>query len=285
MPGRYRGEIGDEWRLARNPQGGIVAAMAARAMADELDLSDERLRSFTAVFAGQVAVGDVQIDVKILRRGRSVSQATATLTNVGADAGLTAVAVFGATRPGFSFTDRVFPDGVAEPESYPSNRDPWPTDVDMPRWEPREFFELVVETRFVVGHAPWEDYVPTTSESVSFVRFDQPPIDGSGALDPLALLVLCDSMPAAVAERMGNDVPDWFGPSADLTLHWFAPTRSKWLLVRNSARHAGDGYMSVDAELWDPENRALIAYATQQAIFTFAAGPPPTEKTVPMDRR
>lgn len=193
--------------------------------------------------------------------------------------------MFGTTRPGFTFTDLDYPEGLDAPETYPSNRDPWPEEFAHLQWEPKAFFQEVVETRFATGHAPWEDYVPSGSRVASFVRFDAPPLLDDGTLDPLGLLVLADSMPAAVGERMGNDTPEWFGPSADLTFHWFAPTRSPWILVRNSARHAGDGYMSVDAELWDPTTRALVGYATQQAIFTFADGPPTAEQAVPLDLR
>lgn len=267
------------------PQGGIVAAIAARAMASELAVDDQPLRSFTAVFAGQVAVGDVEVDVEVLRRGRSLSQATATVRNPGRAAGLTAVAVFGATRPGFSFTDRPFPQGLDAPGTYPSMRDPWPDDVDGPEFDPMPFWQEVVETRFVTGHPPWEEYVPTSSEQVYFSCFDESPRRFDGTLDPLGLLVLCDAMPGAVGERMGNDSPPWFGPSADLTFHWFGHTRSDWILVRNQARHAGDGYASVDAELWDPLTGELVGYATQQMIFAFADEIPTGDRVYPVDLR
>ena len=92
------------------PQGGVAAALAARAMAATLDHADQSLRSLSAVFAGQVTTGPVEIDVEVLRRGRSMSQLTATVRNPGAKAGLTAVAVFGGPRRGFEFTDLTMPD-------------------------------------------------------------------------------------------------------------------------------------------------------------------------------
>ena len=57
---------------------------------------EQTLRTMTAMFAGQVAGGPVEIDVQVLRRGRSMSQLTATVHNPGAEAGLTAIAAFGA---------------------------------------------------------------------------------------------------------------------------------------------------------------------------------------------
>lgn len=284
-PGRYHGSIDSHWQLAVVPQGGIVAAVAARAMATELAAPEQALRSITAVFAGQVGVGPVEVDVAVLRRGRSLSQLSATVRNPGAAAGLTALAVFGAVRPGFSFTDRPFPGDLDAPETYPSMRDPWPDDVEIERFDPMPFWEEVVETRFITGHPPWEDYTPTSSEQCYWTRFDASPLDEAGNLDPFGLLVLADAMPGAVGERMGNDSPPWFGPSADLTLHWFGHTSSEWLLVRNQARHAGDGYASVDAELWDPQTRNLIAYATQQMIFAFADEIPTGDRIYPIDLR
>jgi hypothetical protein len=97
-PGRYTTTVSEHWQLVVVPQGGIVAAIAARAMAAELGDRSQTLRTLTAVFAAQVAGGPVEVDVQVLRRGRSMSQLTATVRNPGAAAGLTAVAAFGAPR-------------------------------------------------------------------------------------------------------------------------------------------------------------------------------------------
>ncbi len=83
------------------PQGGIITALALRAMATELGAPDEVLRSVTTVFAAQVPPGPVDIDVAVLRRGRTMSQATATVRPRGQTSGHSAMAVFGGTRPRF----------------------------------------------------------------------------------------------------------------------------------------------------------------------------------------
>jgi acyl-CoA thioesterase len=284
-PGRYRGELTNDWMLAVVPQGGIVAALAARAMEAELDHAEQTLRTFTAMFAGQVGVGPVEIDVTALRRGRTASQVLATARNVGQDAGLTAVAAFGAPRVGYEFTDLTFPE-VDPPELCKGFRDAPPEGVELP-WDPdaEPFpFWTRIESKVAVGHAPWERWEPTTSERIYWYRFDDPPIGPDGALDPLALLVLVDSMPGAVSERMG-EYGNWFGPSVDLTVHFFAPAPSGWLLLRNRARHAGEGFASLEMEAWDPATRTLVAYATQQMLFTFPDGPPPPDQRRPVDQR
>jgi hypothetical protein len=84
---------------------------------------------------------------------------------------------------------------------------------------------------------------------------------------------MCDTMPGAVRERMGSDIPQWMPPSIDLTVHLFASPRSEWILAHNRARHAGAGYASAEMTLWDPEV-GLVAYATQVMLLIFPDGPP-----------
>jgi hypothetical protein len=122
--GAYRATIGPEWVLAMVPQGGVLAAIGARAMAAELE-TDLPLRAIHGVFASPVPDGPVDVRARVLRRGRSVSQASVDVTAPGAESGYTAVAVFGGDRAGFSFTELAMPD-VPGPDGQPSFRDPPP---------------------------------------------------------------------------------------------------------------------------------------------------------------
>lgn len=267
-PGRFTATISPPWMLAVVPQGGIVAALAARAMAALLADASQTLRSMTAVFAGKVALGPVEIEATVLRRGRSMSQLTATVRNPGADSGLTAIAAFGAPRRGFSFTDLEMP-VVDGPDGRRSFRDPLPDGVEFEFLRPpMPFWEEIIESRPVIGRPPWEPFEDCRAETVNWVRIDEPPVLDDGALDPLAALVLCDTMPGAVGQKLGPDSGPWFGPSVDLTVHLLEPTEPDWLLAHNRARHAGDGYASVDQALWTQDGR-LVAYATQLMFFAF----------------
>ena len=120
-PGRYRTNIGAEWNCPLVPHGGLVTSVAASAMRTELDAPTQRLRSITVVFAGQVEPGPVDVDVTVLRRGRTMSQVAATLRSRGAPDGHTSLAVFGESRAGFEFTDLV-PPSPPEPDTCPSFR-------------------------------------------------------------------------------------------------------------------------------------------------------------------
>jgi len=60
--------------------------------------------------------------------------------------------------------------------------------------------------------------------------------------------------------------------------------RSDWLLARNRARRAADGYASLEVEIWDPET-GLVAYGTQTMIFTFFGPTPEGDARLPLDLR
>ena len=114
------------------------------------------------------------------------------------------------------------------------------------------FWEEIVECRPARGRAPWEPFEDGPAELVYWYRLDDPPIGDDGRLDPAAAIVLCDTMPGAVGQKVPTGDDAWFGPSADFTIHLFGSARPGWLLAHNRARHAGDGYASVEMALWDP---------------------------------
>jgi acyl-CoA thioesterase len=266
--GQFTTSISEDWMMLAAPQGGIVAAIAATAMEDALGIPDQTLRTMSAVFAGMVKAGPVAIDVTVLRRGRSMSQATATLRNPGAEAGLTVLGVFGTSRRGFEFTELKFPD-VRPPEECWSFRDPVPEGVDFAfPGEPLPFWGFY-DGRPAIGRMPWDPPVPGSAESAIWQRIDDPPLTRGGMLDDAATIVLCDLMPGAVGERVGFEQGRWISPSADLTVHLFGPAHPGWLLAHSRARQAGDGYASVELALWDGEDRHLVAYATQIIFFSF----------------
>jgi acyl-CoA thioesterase len=193
-----------------------------------------------------------------------MSQALATVRNAGSKAGHTLIAVLGASRDGYAFTDIEMP-VVPPPAECWSWRDPRPPPFDQDEEAP---FWANIETRMGIGLPPWEDAIRDRTERAYWYRFDEPPYLDDGTIDPGALVVLCDTMPGAVFERLGWIDEPMFVPSADLTVHLFAPARSEWLIGHNFARWADDGYASVEMRMWDPAV-GLVAYATQMMFFSF----------------
>jgi acyl-CoA thioesterase len=262
----YTATIGPEWDLAVAPQGGVVAAIAARAMTAELDTA-QALRSFHGVFATPVPRGPVEVDVEVVRRGRSISQLAATVTAPGAPAGFRALAAFGNERPGFAYTELTMP-AVPPPEECVSYRDPPPPEAGLPEGPVFPFWNEVMEGRPALGHAPWDPSPRTSAEVATWFRFEHEPLHDRGGFDPIALLVAADMMPSAVFERV-NPVPDrWFAPSVDLTVHVVDTPRGPWLLNHNRAHYAGEGYASAESALWDPIGPTLVAWATQVMFLT-----------------
>ncbi|MHB1786648.1 MAG: acyl-CoA thioesterase [Acidimicrobiales bacterium] len=265
--GRYAASLDHSWDLVPVPQGGVVTSFGLRAATAEVADPSQTLRTCTTIFAGQVVAGDLEVTTEVLRRGRSATQVMATVRNRGRDSGTTTVAVFGSPRRGPSFVD-VVPPSVSPPMQCPSYRDEPPPGVQ--RSDPWPFWTRV-EGRAALGHAPWEKYEPTGSDVATWLRFDDPPVSADGALDPLGVITLADRMPGSVGERLGHDGDPWFAPSADLTVHLFAPARTTWLLAHDRARWAGDGWASAETTLWDETGNA-VAYATQMMIFTGLSG-------------
>jgi len=267
--GRYSATISPAWSLAVAPQGGVVAAIAARAMEAELG-TGQLLRSFHGLFASPIPVGPVDVDVDVIRSGRSISQVQATVRAVGAAAGFTAIAAFGHERPGFGYTELEMPD-VPGPEDCVSFRDPPPPESGMPDGPMFAFWNEVIEGRPALGHAPWDPAPRGAAEVATWFRFEHFPGDAHGHFDQLALLVAADMMPSAVFEKVGTAETNWFAPSVDLTVHLLGLPTGTWILNHNRAHYAGDGYASAEAALWDPHGRegpTLLAWATQVMFFT-----------------
>jgi len=284
-PGRYLVDLDPRWNCPVVPQGGTMTAVTAAAMAAEIGDPRQRLRTITTVFAAQVPAGPVAVDVTVLRHGRRATQAIATTRAAGAEVGHSSVAVFGPDGGGFEFTDLAMPE-VPGPADCPSFRDPPPPEFADAFDDDRVFpFWEQVEGRPAIGRAPWDDTVPTSSECAFWYRFDDPPMGPDGTLDPLAVIALSDLMPASVSQRMGSEQPEWYPPSADLTVHLLGNSRSDWLLCHLRARRATAGFASIETALWDPTNRSLVAHASQVMYLVFPDGAPTGDARLPPDQR
>ena len=267
--GRYTATISPAWNLAIAPQGGVVASIAARAMEAEIN-TKQPLRSLHGVFASPVAAGPVEIDVSVIRLGRSISQVQATVRSIGSESGFTALAAFGAERPGFQFVELEMPH-VAPPEECVSFRDPPPPESGLDSMPQFGFWREVLEGRPALGHAPWDTSERGAAEVATWFRFDHTPEDDSGRFDQLALLVAADMMPSAVFEKVEPISEKWFAPSVDLTVHLVGIPTSTWILNHNKAHFSSDGYASAEVALWDPggpEGPRLLAWGTQVMFFT-----------------
>jgi acyl-CoA thioesterase len=268
-PGRYRATLSRDWDAPLHPSGGVVTALALRAMQDALGQAHQRLRTFSTLFVSTVESGPLEIRVDRLRDGKRMSQLQAELRNPGrGEPGHVTLAAFGESRPGAEFGYAAAPE-VGPPESYPGPADPPP---GVPVFRAR-FFENVETRRVRMFHSFETGWQGGRAEAIRWVRYRATPRLPDGRLDPLALIGLADTMPPAVGQYLGPGTPFFHAPSVDLTMRFFADTESEWLILRSVAHWAGDGYASAENVLWDADRR-VIAHATQLMLLRF---PDPSE--------
>lgn len=266
-PGLYRAHISERWNAAFFPFGGVLSALALRAI--ECELGDARLalRTATTVFSSAVAAGDLEIEVTVLRAGRGMSQAQATLRNAGsADAGHTTLAVLGAERAlpdAFRFTELAPPDVPGPDRCAPPA--PAPANAPISR---SSFFDQV-EVRGARFHSAWDSgWEPGPAEALRWMRFRRDARAADGRLDPFALVALSDTMPPAIWQRIGPDRGMFYAPSCDLTVHFFESTPREWVLLHARCARTHAGYASATNDLWDPDGR-LLCRATQLMYLRF----------------
>ena len=110
---------------------------------------------------------------------------------------------------------------------------------------------------------------PKDNEPARFARwyrYHAPQTLEDGTLDPLAIPPIADTMPSAVANKVGPTGKPFHAPSLDLTVHFLEQVKTEWILVAAYARRARAGYATAEAEIWSEDGR-LCAYATQTMML------------------
>lgn len=261
---RFRAEVGTDWNAPTFPCGGIVSAVALRAMEAALADPNQRLRSFATMFVSTVESGSLAIAVERLRIGKRMSQLQAEVRSAGrTEPGHVTTAAFGEDRRGFDFTYRTPPE-VGPPEDYPGLATAPP---GVPVWRSSFFDNL--DVRRVQSFASFEtDWEGGRAEVIRWFRYKNPPRLPDGRIDPLSLVALADTMPPAIAQHHGPGFPLFHAPSVDLTMRLFADTEDEWVLSHVVGHWAGAGYASADVSLWDRSGR-LLANGAQMMLIRF----------------
>jgi acyl-CoA thioesterase len=256
-PGWYTANLGPHWNF-HTPSGGVLMAVALRAMQTEIDDLDFRPLSANTLFMSPVPAGPLEIRVELLRRGGAAVQLRAALSSSAIPGpGLEVSATFARERSGTpEFTDAEMPDVV-----------------DQTRGDRREgserpvFFDNLemsqVEGPPVFAEEGWESSRALFSR---WYRYRVPQRDADGRLDRLALPPIIDNMPPAAFARIGSQGEALHAPSLDLTVHYLDDTNDEWLLLRNRSKKARGGFATADVEVWS-QSGSLIAVGTQMMIF------------------
>jgi acyl-CoA thioesterase len=260
-PGWYTADLPPSWNF-RTPSGGVLMTVAMRAMQQELADPDLRPLSANTHFCSPVPAGPLAIRVEVLRHGNAAAQVRAQLSStIMPGPGLEVSATFGRPREGMDLID-VRPPDVPGPEEAP-RMDP---STSGPQ-RIRPVFHENFDTRLALGNPWWtSDWEPGPARLARWFRYLVAQREPGGALDPLALPPVADTMPPALIQKLGPNHDPFHAPSLDLTLHFIEDTNSQWLLMNVHAVRARAGYASANFELWDDGGR-LLATGTQMMII------------------
>jgi hypothetical protein len=212
-----------------------------------------------------VPAGAIRIRVDVLRRGNAASQLRAAVVPAGASgdaagAGLEVTATFVRDRQGPDMIDTAMP-AVPGPADAPSFFEGRPSDRSRMR-----FFSNF-DARLALGRPWWlPGWEPGPARFARWIRYLRPQRLEGGALDPLAIPPVADTMPSALWAKVGLTEPRYLAPSLDLTVHFLEDTTREWLLLSSYCRRARAGYATAENEVWTDDGR-LVAFATQTMLL------------------
>ena len=234
--GRYTTRLDAAWNIGANPNGGYALLPALRAMLDLAAHPDPL--SLTVHFL-RPATGDSDADVtaRIVRAGRSTTNATATMTQDGTPR-LVAHAVLGDLAEGVQGA-APDPGGALVPPDLP------PPDRCVDRRELGQGIDLPILSRLDVRIRP-EQVTPERSRAAvveGWIRF----ADGTPP-DSRWLPLLADAFPPALRTRMG---PVGWVPTVELTVHVRRRPAAGWVSARFECDDVVDGRMIESGTLWD----------------------------------
>jgi acyl-CoA thioesterase len=247
--GAFRARIDRGWWVARGPNGGYVAALMLRALGLATGDPTRAPRSLTVHFLAPPAEGEVTLETRLERAGRSLSSVSGRLIQDGRSVA-TALAAFSKPRtsPGFEHP--------ARPEVAPPERCPL-MPVHIPIHER-------YETRWAVGTPPFEG----GSEALcgAWMRTAEPRV-----VDALSLAAFSDGIPPALFSRLSDRSLTGGVPTVDLTVHFrsaLPPAGARiddFTLAIFRSRVAREGFIEEDGELWSPAG-VLLAQSRQLAV-------------------
>jgi len=250
-----RFSVSPDWLNGRNAYGGLVAALAACALHDVLG-RDRPLRALQVNFLGPLGSGPAEVEVRVLRSGKSISQAEATVRS-GGEIACIALAVLGTGRAS-ALTPRL----AAMPAA------PAP--------------ETLFEVPYLPGRMPpflqhfaarWAEGLPPYSGRVAPSSKIWLQLKGERIDRELLTVVFCDAMPSpAMAEGRApffaaslawsiEFLPAAFEPAAG------TPAEGWWRADTELTANA-EGFANQLTTLWSPEGQP--AAISHQVVAMYA---------------
>jgi acyl-CoA thioesterase len=248
--GSYTTRLDAAWNIGNNPNGGYALLPALRAMLDVVTHPDPF--SVTVHFLRRaIADSPAHVTAGVVRAGRSMSHATATLSQNGSPR-LVAHAVLGDLAEGA-------PGAAADPGITVAPPDVPPPNECVDRRQLGQGVGLPILSRLDVCIRP-DQVTPDGSKPAvveGWIRF------ADGAPPATRWLPLfADAFPPALRTRMG---PVGWVPTVELTVHVRRHPAPGWVLGRFECDDVEGGRMIETGTLWDSSG-AVIARSRQLGL-------------------
>jgi acyl-CoA thioesterase len=265
--GVYDAALGEGWRIGGGVNGGVLLAIAGRALAAEFGAPDGDRPghpdplAISAYYLTPGTPGPATVRTSVVRRGRAVSTGQASLLQDDGQGGEVERVRFLAT-----YGDLASVDGDLTTSAHPPDLPP-PDRCVSAAQAPPDFLKHAsllqrLDMRLDPATTGWALGKPSGNGVIrGWLRM----ADGREP-DPLLLLLAVDALPP-VAFELG--LPGWT-PTLELTAHVRARPAPGWLRVNLTNRTLAGGFLEEDAEVWDSEGR-LVALSRQLAR---ASAPP-----------
>jgi acyl-CoA thioesterase len=248
-PGRYTGQVDPAWNIGANPNGGYLLALAAQALRQGTPAQPDALSITVHYLRPGLAGQPCQIDTQLLRSGRTLSTARATLLQDG-NPRLEVLAAMGNLGA---------PDAAPPPLiSLPCPSIP-PPEACPGRSAPAQGVSLSILDRLDIRLHP-DQAQPGAAGAArvsGWIRF----ADGRSP-DALGCLLMADAFPPSVFGLLG--MVGWV-PTIELTVYLRGHPAPGWLLGEFSCQDLRDGRMVEDGALWDSKGQ-LVAQSRQLAL-------------------
>jgi acyl-CoA thioesterase len=250
-PNRYEAVIRDGYGAGESvPNGGLVLAIAARAMADASQRPS--LVTVTGQFLRRTQPGTAAISVEILRTGRVVM--TRAQLDQGGQTALHATGVFAdrAALPQRTWVTSAAPELPVPDACVP------PSDLagSGPLWAPPPVSQRL-EHRMPADQLQFALGSPNSHAAIK--GWYRPLV---GHADDTAVPFLMDALfppTFTISEPVG------FAPTIELTVQLRRPPGDGWLRYRFATRAIAGGVMEEDGELWTADGE-LVALSRQTAL-------------------
>ncbi len=246
--------VSSAWNISGTPNGGFLNAIVLRSMRDAAAHPDP-MSVTTHFFRPAISEAEAEVQVELVRSGRTTSATNGALVQEGKDR-LRTTAIFGELTGSHV---SVGPHLEIEPPTIPApdlciSRRGEAQGVDLPILDR-------IETRLHPDQAPPDDPdAPPLgrAEITGWVRFaDEEPVD------TLALCLFADAFAPPLVNLFG--AVGWV-PTIELTVHVRRRPVPGWILGRFTVNDLADGHFIEDGVLWD-ESGAVVAQSRQLGLL------------------